>query len=165
MKHSTAESFEGVDPRVQRDVQGIRERLHHLARSLDDLVSPIEPPEVAATSGVAGASRVRAILKARRARDRFFDAALFADPAWDILLELYEAELSQFRMSVTGLCAGAAVPPTTALRWIRSLEQRGLIQRRADPHDGRRVFVSLSPDALQRMEHLMNRVPAGEPML
>ena len=45
------------------------------------------------------------------------------------------------------LCIAAAVPATTALRWLKTLVQEGLFVRRADPHDGRRVFVELAPDA------------------
>lgn len=97
--------------------------------------------------------RVREILKLRRRRDNFFGAELFADPAWDILLELYEAELAQHRVTVSSLCVGAAVPATTALRWINHLESRGLIVRAADPFDGRRAFLSLSSRALTDMEN------------
>src|SRR5437762_3206264 len=53
-------------------------------------------------------AQVRAILRARRSRDRFFDASLFADPAWDMLLELYLAELlGERRLSVGSLCQSA----------------------------------------------------------
>ena len=34
---------------------------------------------------------VRRIIRQRRLRDRFFDSAMFADPAWDILLDLTAA--------------------------------------------------------------------------
>jgi DNA-binding MarR family transcriptional regulator len=45
------------------------------------------------------------------------------------------------------LCIAAAVPATTALRWLKTMVQQGLFIRRADPHDGRRVFVQLAPEA------------------
>jgi DNA-binding MarR family transcriptional regulator len=66
---------------------------------------------------------------------------------------LYLAELSHQRVTITSLCAAAAVPPTTALRWIATLESKGLINRRADPFDGRRVFMSLSPEGLEGMRN------------
>ena len=50
------------------------------------------------------------------------------------------------RVSVSSLCLAAMVPATTALRWLKSMEQQGLVIRRNDPHDGRRVFVELAPD-------------------
>lgn len=89
---------------------------------------------------------VRAMLKMRRLRDQFFDGELFADPAWDMLLELYAAELGQQRISTGRLCVAAAVPTTTALRWISTLENKGLVERKADPFDGRRFyFPPLNP--------------------
>ena len=90
---------------------------------------------------------VRSVIRARRLRSRFFDEELFADPAWDMLLDLLQAELAQHRVPVSSLCIAAAVPATTALRWIKSMTDAGLFVRRADPHDGRRVFVELSPGA------------------
>ena len=36
---------------------------------------------------------VRAVIRARRLRARYFDAELFADPAWDMLLDLLQAEI------------------------------------------------------------------------
>lgn len=90
---------------------------------------------------------VRSVIRARRLRSRFFDEELFADPAWDMLLDLLQAELAQHRVPVSSLCIAAAVPATTALRWIKSMTDAGLFLRRSDPHDGRRVFVELSPGA------------------
>lgn len=88
---------------------------------------------------------VASVLRARRLRSRFFPADLFADPAWDMLLDLLHAELVHNRVSVSSLCSAAAVPPTTALRWLNTLVKQNLVLRRNDPHDGRRVFVELAP--------------------
>jgi DNA-binding MarR family transcriptional regulator len=90
---------------------------------------------------------VRAVIRARRLRSRYFADHLFADPAWDMLLDLLQAEISHLRVPVSSLCIAAAVPATTALRWLKTLVQEGVFIRRADPHDGRRVFVELAPDA------------------
>jgi DNA-binding MarR family transcriptional regulator len=90
---------------------------------------------------------VRSVIRARRLRTRFFAEDLFADPAWDMLLDLLQAEIAQLRVPVSSLCIAAAVPATTALRWLKSMTDRGIFVRRADPHDGRRVFVELSRGA------------------
>ena len=90
---------------------------------------------------------VRQVIRARRMRARYFDEDLFADPAWDMLLDLLQAEIAQLRVPVSSLCIAAAVPATTALRWLKAMTDKGLFVRRADPHDGRRVFVELSADA------------------
>ena len=90
---------------------------------------------------------VRSVIRARRLRSRYFAEELFADPAWDMLLDLLQAEISHLRVPVSSLCIAAAVPATTALRWLKAMVGQGLFLRRADPHDGRRVFVELAPEA------------------
>ena len=101
---------------------------------------------------------VRQVIRARRLRARFFDETLFADPAWDMLLDLLQAEIAQHRVPVSSLCIAASVPATTALRWIRTMTDAGLFQRRADPHDGRRVFIELSPAASEAMRRYFAEV-------
>ena len=92
------------------------------------------------------ADTVRAVIRARRLRARYFREDLFADPAWDMLLDLLQAEIAQLRVPVSSLCIAAAVPATTALRWLKTMVSQGIFVRRADPHDGRRVFVELAPE-------------------
>jgi hypothetical protein len=103
---------------------------------------------------------VRRMVRLRRTRDQFFAPDLFADPAWDMLLDLYAARLERGRVSVSSLCIAAAVPATTALRWIKSLTTAGLFERREDPHDGRRIFVALSDDATDAMHRYFTNVVA-----
>ena len=106
---------------------------------------PIEPV-TAGDAPEVSAETVRAIIRARRLRARYFPEDLFADPAWDMLLDLLQAEIAKLRVPVSSLCIAAAVPATTALRWLKSMVQQGIFTRRADPHDGRRVFVELAPE-------------------
>lgn len=115
------------------------------------------PPSGDGEAAVTG-EQVRAVIRARRLRARFFDGELFADPAWDMLLDLFQAEIAQHRVPVSSLCIAAAVPPTTALRWIKTMTDVGLFRRRADPHDGRRVFVELAPDASGAMRRYFAQV-------
>jgi hypothetical protein len=64
------------------------------------------------------ADTVRGVIRAQRLRSRYFREDLFADPAWDMLLDLLQAEIAQLRVPVSSLCIAAAVPATTALRWL-----------------------------------------------
>ena len=113
--------------------------------------SPILDVARSADAPQLSADVVRNVIRARRLRARFFSEELFADPAWDMLLDLLQAEIAQLRVPVSSLCIAAAVPATTALRWLKTLVSQGLFVRRADPHDGRRVFVELAPDTSQAL--------------
>lgn len=119
-----------------------------LARLSADPGAPagvVQPRPVAELAPVS-LETVRSVIRARRLRPRYFPEELFADPAWDMMLDLLQAEIAQLRVPVSSLCVGAAVPATTALRWLKTMVSRGLFIRRADPHDGRRVFVELAPE-------------------
>jgi hypothetical protein len=120
-----------------------------LARLSTDAAGPASRPDPVMMSGSPEVSvkTVRSVIQARRLRSCYFPEELFADPAWDILLELFLAEISHQRVTVSSACIAAAVPATTALRWLNSMVQQGLLVRRADPHDARRVFVELAPDS------------------
>jgi DNA-binding MarR family transcriptional regulator len=91
--------------------------------------------------------RVSWLIAARRKRARYLSPELFAEPAWDILLDLLRAELAGQRISVSSACLAGGVPASTGLRWLKALEQQGLLLRQFDPRDARRIFVALSPNA------------------
>ncbi len=96
---------------------------------------------------------VRRIIRQRQLRARYFDGDLFADPAWDMLLDLTAARAEHKRVSVTSLCIASGVPPTTALRWIGQMTDAGLFQRIEDETDRRRALIELtdkSADAMAR---------------
>ena len=134
-------------------LQQLSEEVGRIAAALAQLSGPAAKPigTVVGTPQPAmedkphvPADSVRSVIKARRLRGRLLPEDLFADPAWDMLLDLLQAELVQHRVPVSSLCIAAAVPPTTALRWIKTMTDRGLLLRRADPHDGRRVFIEMA---------------------
>lgn len=101
---------------------------------------------------------VRQIITGRQARAKFFDAELFADPAWDMLLDLTAAHGENARVSVTSLCIAAAVPATTALRWLKQMVDCGIFERIADPSDKRRAFIALSGSSLEAMARYFEQV-------
>ncbi|MDY7098552.1 MAG: MarR family transcriptional regulator [Pseudomonadota bacterium] len=94
---------------------------------------------------------VRQVIAARQARARFFDADLFADPAWDMLLDLTAARAEKAQVSVTSLCIAAGVPATTALRWLKQMVESGIFERVADTADRRRAFIELSDESADAM--------------
>ena len=92
------------------------------------------------------------MIRGRAARRKFLPSELFADPAWDMFLDLYLAAIVSIRVSVSSLCGASNVPSTTALRWISHLTEGGLIERTTDPRDGRRHFIALSKMGVARMD-------------
>ncbi len=110
-----------------------------------------EPMERAENVPLPDPHAVRQIIANRQSRSRFFDPALFGDPAWDMLLDLTAAHSEGARVSVTSLCIAAAVPATTALRWITQMVESGIFVRVPDPADKRRAFIALSDKALNAM--------------
>ena len=97
------------------------------------------------------------VYKARRLRDAIFGPDMFADAQWDLLLDLYRSRLSGRRVQVSSACIAAAVPPTTALRHIHEMQERGMILRNQCSHDNRRTYVSLSDEAVSKMNQLYER--------
>jgi hypothetical protein len=90
-------------------------------------------------------------IKARRLRDNFFPSDLFADPAWDILLDLTLAKTESRKISISSACIAASVPTTTALRWVKNLLDAGILVRLPDPNDKRRHYIEISDDSFNRM--------------
>jgi DNA-binding MarR family transcriptional regulator len=94
-------------------------------------------------------------LKLRQRRELLLGEDLFADPAWDVLLDLFVAEHAGRKVSVSSACLAAGVPLSTALRWLSKLENKGLIVRRPDELDARRTHVQLTDDAVERIQSLL----------
>ena len=104
---------------------------------------------------------VRKVIRQRQMRARFFEADLFADPAWDMLLDLTAAKAEHARVSVTSLCIASGVPPTTALRWIGQMTEAGLLQRIEDETDRRRAFITLTDKAADAMSSYFAELGVG----
>lgn len=148
--------------RLTEQVGQIAERLEGIGGVPTALAAGAPPEPEAAEGDRAGrATRpplpdprlVRRIIATRQRRSRYFDGELFADPAWDMLLDLTAARAEHVRVSVTSLCIASGVPPTTALRWIGQMAKAGLVERIEDDADKRRAFIVLNDktaDALAR---------------
>lgn len=167
-RESESHRLDMLSDEVRRLAQTI-DRLAHRNGSADFPVSAFaaapRPPHYHAQEGdlpfaadlperrgtVVNAAEIRALLQMRRLRDRYLPGELFADPAWDMMLDLMAARLDGKRVSVSSLCIAAAVPPTTALRWIAQLTDRGIFVRTRDPRDARRVFIGLSDESAENV--------------
>jgi hypothetical protein len=84
------------------------------------------------------------IYRSRQFRARYFDAELFAEPAWDMLLDLFINTVRGRRISTVSLCIAANVPQATGLRWIGRMARAGLIRRTLAPDDRRIKLIELT---------------------
>ncbi len=146
------------------------DRLLELAEQLGALATEIsEQVEIAPASGTLDwdmsheqrallAARVaRALVDTRHFRTRFFDADLFGEPTWDMLLDLFISRIDAKCISVSSLAVASGTPHATALRHMAKLEQAGLVRRTPDPHDSRRVNIALSDEAADSIIEIMLR--------
>lgn len=147
-------------------LRGRREDYRLLLAQLDEIRVKLETIfDTAATEVISTDSleppiacdKVRKIIRLRARRQCIFGSAVFGEPAWDMLLDLYSSTLERRAESVTSLGLASRLPQTTALRWINLLEEQGWIVRKPDPRDGRRVLVSLSSKARSAMELFINQ--------
>jgi DNA-binding MarR family transcriptional regulator len=114
-------------------------------------------PAARGTSEDESIEIARCILAMRRLRDRLL-GEFFSEPAWDILLDLYVQTHEGKIVTVSQLSLSTGAPPTTALRWINTMAETGLLARRSDEADGRRVVVSLSDRGEENMRLLLASV-------
>lgn len=122
---------------------------------------PVSPTPNRAGAERTALEKAAALRRARRARTSIFGshADLFADPAWDLLLDLFVAHGNGKPVSISSACIAANVPATTGLRWIAALEGRGLIERRIDQHDRRRSYLYLNDEASTMLEAWFGTLP------
>jgi hypothetical protein len=164
MKEGSPEARAELLLRLSREVSRIAGSLAQL--SIGAEAPPPQNPFSNQNDLEVPLERVNWLIQARRVRARYLTPELFADPAWDILLDLLRAEIAHERISVSSACIAAAVPATTGLRWLKALEHQGLVVRQRDLHDARRTYVALSPDtstALRRYFLEVVGTPPSEP--
>lgn len=134
---------------LRNEFESIGAALEALEKSICNVRQNLSFDSAATTDPL---ERAKNYYRKRRVREQMFgNSDLFADPAWDLLIDLFIAGEEGTQISVSSACIAAAVPGTTALRWINVLESRGYVSRFNDPLDARRINLSLSPTATERM--------------
>lgn len=97
------------------------------------------------------AAAAAAVHRARQRRAQHFNPALFSEPAWDMLLELFVNRTRGLRVATTHLCAASGTPLATCVRWIGTLEAQGLLRRYRVPEDRRLTLIELTASAYDAM--------------
>jgi DNA-binding MarR family transcriptional regulator len=123
----------------------LRDAVRLLRRLVEGDVDPVafERAEAAIADRQTLIKRARRMLLERRKRVDLFGSGMFGEAAWDILLILY-AEQENMRLTVARLTELSGHSASTALRWMETLEARGLIERLEHPTDRRALFVTMT---------------------
>ncbi|UAB79545.1 hypothetical protein INR77_07795 [Erythrobacter sp. SCSIO 43205] len=73
-------------------------------------------------------------------------------PEVSLTLELYEAERSGKKLTVTMLGLLDGIAPTTSLRYLDLLEKSGVLQKSAHKYDNRMRYVEITPSAKRAID-------------
>lgn len=144
------DAIEAALIRLGADLARVRHEARLYQRATDDADRARHPR--------CRAELARKLYRDRRERDQLFPPELFAEPAWDMLLDLYAAHHLGRPVAVSSLCIAAAVPATTALRWIKRMVDAGLFIREADHRDGRRIHVRMSEATRLSLDSYFDRL-------
>jgi DNA-binding MarR family transcriptional regulator len=120
------------------------------------LPSSMQPPEGASNelSAEALLERAKTILRVRGARERLLGRGAIGEPAFDLLLCLY-VRSEEKEASLTSLAKASGTPNTSAMRWIRYLGDRGLVEFSESTSDRRAMRVQLTPAGRTVMDEFL----------
>lgn len=104
-------------------------------------------------------SRARIVFHSRLARSKYFNRAMFGEPAWDILLVLYINDRGGGRLTATKIADLIEQPFSTVVRWIDYLVKERLIERRPHPNDKRIANISLLDKGRASIDAYLGSVP------
>lgn len=140
---SAGESNSPVD---QINLHMLAERLAEIERRLGSRAMPTYEFTDQKLARIAAS-----IFRARQRRLKHFDADLFGDPAWDMLLDLFVNQVRGVRVTVGSLGLAARVPQATGIRWIDVLVQKGLVRKLSAADDRRLTLVELTQEGFRKV--------------
>jgi DNA-binding MarR family transcriptional regulator len=151
---------EAKDPTIALSERDAREAV----RLLGLLSEALRDPQPAAHGPTAISSeelilRARIVMNSRRLRYRYFKRAMFGEPAWEILLNLYITEGTEGRQSIGRLADLVKTPLSTTARWIDYLERERLVEREPHPTDRRVIYIRLLAKARELLEAYLSGTP------
>jgi hypothetical protein len=146
------------DLRPHDNMEDIARRLDQLLRTMSELP---DPPPADATIQNGMIDEARREYRNRREREQVFGPGIAADPAWDILLDLFIARDESREVTVFSVCAATAVAEGPILRCIAHLVEAKLITRGPHSSDPRSIFLTLSDPAAAMMCDYFNRIAAA----
>lgn len=99
------------------------------------------------------------ILRNRRMRsEHFTDSDLFGEPAWDVLLHLFQGHSNGRGLKIEIVTIASGLPTTSALRLFEVLEGKGLVFAYRDEDNAKQIYLRLSSRGLLEMGQYMDRI-------
>lgn len=137
--NTKAARLPGDDYNSAEEIRELAHRLFQIADSIEEAEDRLSV-DASSTSSARASKRMphedlhlgliaRSLYQLRRRRSKWFPDDLFAEPAWDMLLDLFVNFSNGKLITTTSICHAAEVPLTTGLRWIGLLETAGLVER------------------------------------
>lgn len=163
MEHAYTNTAHEVVPSVALNGS----ELQTLACLLSKVITTATPMSSGPSDRIDLVARAERHYAFRRMRERLTNAVfgdgLFADPAWDMMLDLYIQTSRGLAVTVTSACYGAIAPPTTALRYLADLEKRDTIERFNNPIDKRSICVRMTEKGMELMDNICAQLADNEP--
>jgi PAS domain S-box-containing protein len=133
------------------------EQISRVAHALPPIEAEAPPPPVEWDDRRL-AALAQAIYRDRQLRRAHFPQIEFAEPGWDMLLDLFIQAVAGRRVSASSAYIAAQAPGATAARWLRLLIKANLVERIPDPLDKRRQWVELTPAGRSAMVSYLRRL-------
>ncbi len=111
-----------------------------------------------AEKNVVLASVARSVLEARRKLERICSGDVPRDAAWDMMLEVFIARQTGRLLCVKELTLLCGTSPAGAVRRLDRLQTAGLICRKTDGQDHRRIQVDLTVRGFDAMHAILEDV-------
>jgi hypothetical protein len=141
--------FDSALPRAG-DVRALAHQLLSWANHLSDRPDPVrELTEEGRHDLVLGLAT--ALREARRLRAEIFPGIPFANPNWDVMLDLFIQEMNGFRTSLDHLALTGDLPAPTVYESVDTLVRLSLVARTPDRFDNRVFWLSLTVTGRQGM--------------
>lgn len=97
-----------------------------------------------------------ALTQGWRARGEAFKVpGLFGDPAWEMLVAIYNAELEGAPASASQLARSAAWSHSTGMRWLNALISEGLVRKVDSGETSNLPYVELTEPGRRKIESVL----------
>ncbi|WP_380779707.1 PAS domain-containing protein [Sphingomonas sp. R86520] len=108
----------------------------------------------------------RFLVAGRRDRATICDPSLFSEPGWDAILAAYVAEAEGRAVDATGLAEALGYPHAVVTRWVRALEQHGVLELETrNPTLDREKAFRLTADTHRKLETYLAQIVVNAPRM